>query len=759
MTYRPLLVLLAVGAIPLSTGPSPPLPPGSVAQPEIAARFEAELARFPDLEYPGLARELGLKPAPRVALGFDVQKAQYFEHVAAALKLTAEEKARLAESGVVSVDHKQRYSMASAYFAIYARDLPVLVTVDSVLHALHRSYDDVLKTLEADVFAPTIDHVLAAVDEEIGRAAKTGPVPALRSTLEDVDLYATVARNLLAGAGAPQDEAAPDGPSVAVPVPPRLVSQASVETLLGKIQGLELESPDGPGTFLRGSPRAIDYSQFRPRGHYTATPQLRRYFRTMMWLGRSDLGFVLEHPHPGAAAGIDVGRELRGAAAFVILLERTGSLQRLQGISDVVDFLIGSADDVSIPDVTASLSAARVRRLEDLGEEKRLAALRAALAGTAGRRGHVRGQTVTSNVNSPEKSPPPKVFQLFGQRFGVDSFVLSQVVFDSIVFKGNKQKRMMPSGLDVMAAFGNDEAVPLLRTELETHHYAANLLAARRTVEGEKRESWNASAYGIWLDALRTLNDSRAPPKNLPRAMLTQAWRRKQLQTQLASWAELRHDTVLYLKQSYTSVPVCGYPAGFVEPYPQVYARLGFLARELSLRLAKVGGLYREFFDNFAARMADLERLARKELNAQPFTAEEAAFVKKTIDRRGQGSGPPRYDGWYASLFAGGDPEKWSPVVADVHTDPDSHEVLEEAVGDANFLVVAVDNENDHAVYVGPAYSYYEFRAPAERRMTDESWAQRILDDEAPPRPAWTASLQPPASARRLDHPPPRAAR
>jgi hypothetical protein len=241
--------------------------------------------------------------------------------------------------------------------------------------------------------------------------------------------------------------------------------------------------------------------------------------------------------------------------------------------------------------------------------------------------------------------------------------------------------------------------------------------------------------------------------------MLTQAWRRKQLQTQLASWAELRHDTVLYLKQSYTAAPVCGYPAGFVEPYPQLYARLGFLARELSLRLSKIAVSYREFFENFAARMADLERLARKELAAQPFTREEAAFLKKTIDRHGAGSGPPRYDGWYASLFAGGNPEKWSPMVADVHTDADSQEVLEEAVGDANFLVMAVDNENDRAVYVGPAYSYYELHASAERRMTDESWEQRILHDEAPPRPPWTAPFQPPGSARKLDDPPPRAAR
>ena len=43
--------------------------------------------------------------------------------------------------------------------------------------------------------------------------------------------------------------------------------------------------------------------------------------------------------------------------------------------------------------------------------------------------------------------------------------------------------------------------------------------------------------------------------------------------------------------------------------------------------------------------MADLERLATKELNAQPFTPEEATFLKTTINKRPYGSGGQvRYD-------------------------------------------------------------------------------------------------------------------
>ena len=61
----------------------------------------------------------------------------------------------------------------------------------------------------------------------------------------------------------------------------------------------------------------------------------------------------------------------------------------------------------------------------------------------------------------------PALFQLFGQRFLLDSYVLSHVVYDSISFQGRKVKRQMPLGLDAMAALGNDEATRLLRPELE----------------------------------------------------------------------------------------------------------------------------------------------------------------------------------------------------------------------------------------------------------------------------------------------------
>ncbi len=84
-------------------------------------------------------------------------------------------------------------------------------------------------------------------------------------------------------------------------------------------------------------------------------------------------------------------------------------------------------------------------------------------------------------------------------------------------------------------------------------------------------------------------------------------------------------------------------------------------------------------------------------------------------------------------------------MVADVHTDPDSQSCLEVAVGDAMFGVIAVDNGKDRMVYVGPLYSYYEFRQPVEKRLTDPEWMQMIQTGNLPARPEWTKEFVAPA--------------
>jgi hypothetical protein len=728
----------------------------------LLSAYRAERARHRDIDYATLEKELAIRGGSDPELGFDPEQALFFDRIAKELLLDPDEKALYRENGLVNVDHAQRYSMGSAYYAIYARDLPVFVTSDSILHALHRSYDELLKALETELFVPALSEALLRAHEELERSTHALG-PALGDSARDVDVYLAVARSLLRGRGLTPEEGRPSGllehlEALAAPnagALSRLGQGEKVEELVRLIVAAQPGQPERP-IELNGGTRAVDFSQFRPRGHYTESPDLGRYFRTMMWLGRADTGFILAPPDERSALVVDSDRELRSAALLAFAAGQGRARKHLLSTSRALDFLMGRSDSVGLDGLLGALERAGIRSPSELASE--VAALR--LRSELGRSGEqaIRSQIIVSPPDGT-RVPTPELFQLMGQRFGVDSFVLSEVVFDSIEYEGRKPERRRPSGLDVMAALGNDEAVKLLKPELEEHDYSSNLLALRRTIDERAPGSYPSDLYSSFLDVLRTLDD--VPGGAFPSMARREPWRRKQLQTQLASWSELRHDTILYTKQSYTAWPSCGYPAAFVEPYPEFFAKLGLLADTAVSRFAtletelatpeqrEVAKSAREravgYFRHFGAIMAELRGLAEKELREEPFSAEEELFLKKTIDRRGGGSGAPRYDGWYATLFfapdQGGEIDLWKPVVSDVHTNPIDREVLQEGVGDVNFLVVAVDNGGDRVAYVGPVYSYYEFWSPIGERLTDEAFRQRIESGNLPPRPRFTQAF------------------
>src|SRR6185369_13806541 len=145
-------------------------------------------------------------------------------------------------------------------------------------------------------------------------------------------------------------------------------------------------------------------------------------------------------------------------------------------------------------------------------------------------------------------------------------------------------------GLDTaFAIFGNDQVVPELVAQMngtfqdpgrphalqwrdgKPHQY--NLAAARAVMDAQQPSAWDSNIYMGWLACLRELSTPTTDAK-YPEAARTRAWAMKTLNTQLASWTQLRHDTVLYVKQSYTAEVTCFYPAGYVEPVPQFWARL-----------------------------------------------------------------------------------------------------------------------------------------------------------------------------------------
>ncbi len=106
-------------------------------------------------------------------------------------------------------------------------------------------------------------------------------------------------------------------------------------------------------------------------------------------------------------------------------------------------------------------------------------------------------------------------------------------------------------GLDVMTVLGSDQAYGSRRRTIAQDRYK-NWESQIEKVNEEfaERDSdlWPANLYTGWLESLQhvmALPDERAPD-----FMRSRVWARKSLNTALGSWTELRHDTILYAKQS-----------------------------------------------------------------------------------------------------------------------------------------------------------------------------------------------------------------
>ena len=162
-------------------------------------------------------------------------------------------------------------------------------------------------------------------------------------------------------------------------------------------------------------------------------------------------------------------------------------------------------------------------------------------------------------------------FRFMGQRFIPDSYVFSNLVgaytgeytgeytenetpFTLVISGAGRPIRGFPRGLDAMALLGSERAVYWL-AELNDSSYE-NYSAQYGKMDSEfsnfSAAEWNRNLYWSWLYSLQPLLKDYG--NGYPTFMQTDAWQDKELSTALASWTELRHDTILYAKQSYTMV-------------------------------------------------------------------------------------------------------------------------------------------------------------------------------------------------------------
>ncbi len=440
---------------------------------------------------------------------------------------------------------------AKQLFHIYEendyKDLPSFVTTDAVLHLYHIFYDFTLRTAEEQTLTPALKRLTEGMLAESVKTWQEISDPQLKSAALKNVAYFAVALRLLDPRGV---------------VPPEAMEIAQTELDL-------IKAHEG---FKRGAifPYVVDYSQFVPRGHYTRSETLQRYFGTMMWYGLTPFALRTE---TGLAE-----EPIRQSLLLVRSLYRAGLAGAWADIYEPTSFYVGASDDITPSEWKAVMDRAFGANAgaEAFSDAEKFSKF----VEEAGRLRPARIQTRSLiRPNQPNVPDPTIQLRFMGQRYIPDSEIMQRVSMPI--------ERVFPSGLDVMAVLGSSrareilDAYPAIYNPKNWGGYQPARAQLMEEFSKLKEETWTQNLYWSWLYALRALLEP--VPEGYPSFMRNPAWADKSLHTALGSWAELRHDTILYGKQSGAESGDGSEPApykGYVEPNLLFWTRLLNLTRQ-----------------------------------------------------------------------------------------------------------------------------------------------------------------------------------
>ncbi len=614
------------------------------------------------------------------------------------LTITDEVKQLLGQYGFALVD--EGYEDIYELYTDESREVPKFITTDLCLHAYHVLYDITLRILEGEQFYKDFETMLLTLRDAQISLNSTVTSPIVSDALNKNIAYLSVMLYLLNSTNT-------------IPVEVGVLAN----TELAKI---EAEVPDYSAIFGYEE----DYTQYKVRGHYTRNDLLGDYFKAMMYAGR--IGFLLQSPSGGLAMGIEQTRmALLLISSFNSTIETETVWDYWDKIYEPTVFYVGASDDLTALEYYQIWQDEGAPQGDALADEF----------------------TITSFIDEAKLYRKPKInsmfifdteehedvtqgFRLMGQRFIPDSYIFQELVHTKV------NGRNVPKGLDVFSVFGSPLAESLLQSENETYADYNDQILKLRTEFGNLTEfDWTQNLYWLWLYSLFPL--LRPAMEGYPGFMLSDAWTTKALMTTHGSWAELRHDTILYAKQSYSyrsSMPQIR--DGYVEPYPEVYSRLASLVRLMSYGLNSRGLLLDRFDDKLAYLAETFDRLTTlsiKELENEPLNETDISYINYIGGQIAECAtfNDPEADPWVSET------DDRMAIIADVHTDPNSGNVLEVGTGDPYVIYVVVQDHNGKLRLTrGGTFSYYEFQYPMIDRLNDEQWHDLLDTGEWSP-PDW----------------------
>ena len=637
----------------------------------------------------------------------------------------------------------------------------ILITNDLLLHSYHKLFDNTLKFYEQTISRDTIKELSQNLFEKFSNLAKSESDPDLKETYEFLAAYWSIPAAILVekedlDIEPHLDEAKWEWIEWTVKDDEELrkLIRENAKKYISKLDSADQELMNKvleqifaakdiiPDPFLMSySPDFIaingimqDYTQFTPRSHYTDNAELKTYFMAMKWLMREKFYFWDD--------------KLTNAALVMVSNISDEDTAKLWELSAKIKKLIGWDDDLTLESLTAWMKENEINSIDaikNLSEEKKSELFKLVpqkIQSTA------YSTEDTMSIGSDDAKDMTAGFVFFGEKFTLDSYIFDLTTAGSAeveyAYMPNKQTALIVP--DILE--NNSDAAEMVDLWMNVRivkedvledkdftQYSSYNKVKQAAVEKLKKELWTTTimdtVYHKWIDMLGYLINE--VEENAPYFKLDPVYRLKNLVTYMGSYTELKHDTLLYVKQAYAEMwwggewdcsievdpPLLPVPKWYIEADIDVLNKLIELNNETKADFSELDNSVLANFVAFDELLNKMKSILEQQMKNEVISDDDFEYMRTAFDKLSQ------------ITFPFGDAvtqkEMRAALIADIFTS-EGWNPLYEAVGRPALMLVMIDDANGKRIARGPIFTHYEFYDSDEvvdangSRLNDLQW-------------------------------------
>ncbi|EMB19531.1 DUF3160 domain-containing protein [Treponema denticola] len=619
---------------------------------------------------------------------------------------------------------------------------PIFITTDLISHSKHLIFDKAMQDIEEQIFIVRLKDLTDIFLKELEKVNTENFITAPEETKTKAVFYFQTAKALLETAPIKKENeysSKSKGYYVYEETDKNKIIEKYPEAVQEEVELIlnAAGSSSSPVfTFENGKEIIQDYSRYIVRGHYTKNGILSTYFRTMLWF--SSIDFPMTNRKNMSGKNFEAVSEMQ--AIGLLIAEITKSNQTIFTIwSDIynpISDIVGLSDDLSFYDLIPFLRNYNIGDFNTwVSNEDNLMEFR---------------NKAEQNLKKPFMNSSAMSWKLFGQRFVFDSYIQEEATFPNV------EDRFIPSGLDVMKVLGSKAADKILASS-EYEKYPGlkeNLTRLQNGLMAEPGKKFGQTYYSTVLNeiALQVRFEKGAGFYFTE----SEAWNKKALLSAHGTWAELRHDTLLYAVMG--GVAECGgdgieRPTFRTKPIPEpihyIEPNLPFW-RNAALSIKYFASIVKQYklirptsierIESFAAICDKAASITEKEIQNKNISLQDIRWIPTIANELA------KLVLEFTHGYVDDKDELKMALIADVFKIGSTS--LQVGTGIPYRIYVPLnDAQGGKRIAVGYCFSYYEFLQPSNDLYTDKTWKGLVynygeLEDK---KPEWSKNIMMPA--------------